>query len=167
MAGCWRRWRRVEPDPGAAVAVLAIDRRARLCRRQAHDHPLREPSFLPAVGKDHRTPTASFSLQSAQNWLDHQWRRAPASRSSPFGSQNGEWQSFSFARNLDDTAAKLSISMGGQIVGFSYSSLGFESGADVRRLTASERNQIWGCSTLSRGRRPIRGGCRRSRRRTS
>jgi hypothetical protein len=136
-------------DPGAAVAVLAIESGGRgfaadgrmIIRFENH-------LFFRQWGKDHAdTFNQFFSFNPQQNWLDHQWR---PSASQPFrsfhGSQDGEWQVFSFARNLDDTAAKLSISMGGpQIVGFNYAGLGYESVHQMfDAFTSGDRPQIIG-----------------------
>ena len=70
-----------------------------------------------------------FSFNSEKNWQEHRWRQFTNQPFADFhGTQDGEWRVFSFARTLDDTAAKLSISMGGpQIVGFNYPTLGYES----------------------------------------
>ena len=43
----------------------------------------------------------------------------------PHRSQDEEWAAFEYARRLDDTAAKLSLAMGGPgIMGFSYGAVG-------------------------------------------
>jgi len=143
-------------DPGAAVAVLAIESGGRgfaadgrmIIRFENH-------LFFRQWGKDHPDVfNQFFSFNPQQNWLDHMWRPSASQPFQPFhGSQNGEWQVFSFARNLDDTAAKLSISMGGpQIVGFNYSSLGFESVQQMfDAFTANERNQILGLFNFIKG----------------
>ena len=143
-------------DPGAAVAVLAIESGGRgfaadgrmIIRFENH-------LFFRQWGKDHRDIFDQFfSFNPAQNWLDHQFRPSTNQPFRPFhGSQDGEWQIFSFARNLDDSAAKLSISMGGpQIVGFNYPSLGFESVQQMfEAFTASERNQIMGLFNFIKG----------------
>ena len=68
--------------------------------------------------------------------------------------QDGEWEVFDFACTLDDTAARLSISMGGpQIMGFNYAALGY---ASVQQMfdafAASERNQVVGFFDFVRSR---------------
>ena len=143
-------------DPGAAVAVLAIESGGRgfaadgrmIIRFENH-------LFFRQWGQNHAdTFNQFFSFNAHQPWLDHQWRPDAGQAFRPFhGSQDGEWQVFSFARNLDDTAAKLSISMGGpQIVGFNYSTLGFESVQQMfDAFTANERNQILGLFNFIKG----------------
>ncbi|TAA47517.1 N-acetylmuramidase domain-containing protein [Corallincola spongiicola] len=78
---------------------------------------------------------AHFVYAKDKVWKGHQWR---ASRQDPWqsfhGNQEKEWQLLSFARNLDDTAALLSISMGApQIMGFHYQTLGY---ATVQQMFA-------------------------------
>jgi hypothetical protein len=136
-------------DPGAAVAVLAIESGGRgfaadgrmIIRFENH-------LFFRQWGQAHaQVFNQFFSFNAAQPWLDHQWRPDPGQAFRPFhGSQDGEWQVFSFARNLDDTGAKLSISMGGpQIVGFNFSTLGFGSVQQMfDSFSAGDRNQIEG-----------------------
>ena len=143
-------------DPGAAVAVLAIESGGRgfaadgrmIIRFENH-------LFFRQWGKDHPDVfNQFFSFNPQQNWLDHQFRPSTGQPFQPFhGSQNGEWQVFTFARNLDDTAAKLSISMGGpQIVGFNYSGLGYESVQQMfDAFSANERNQIMGLFNFIKG----------------
>ena len=68
-------------------------------------------------------------------------------------SQDIEWQVFDFARTLDDTAAKLSISMGGaQIMGFNYPTLGYDSVQQMfDAFTNSERDQVIGFFSFVQG----------------
>ena len=143
-------------DPGAAVAVLAIESGGRgfgadgrlIIRFENH-------LFFRQWGQDH--PDAFnqfFSFNADQPWLDHQWRPDAGQPWRPFhGSQDGEWQVFTLARNLADSAAKLSISMGGpQIVGFNYTTLGFESVQQMfEAFSANERNQIIGLFNFIKG----------------
>ena len=136
-------------DPGAAVAVLAIESGGRgfaadgrmIIRFENH-------LFYRQWGKDHRDLyDRHFKFSPDKNWQGHQWRQFTNQPFRDFhGTQDGEWQAFSFARSLDDTAAKLSISMGGpQIVGFNYTTLGFESVHQMYdAFSANERNQIIG-----------------------
>jgi uncharacterized protein YgiM (DUF1202 family) len=70
---------------------------------------------------------------SSKPWLGHKWRRNPDEDWQAFhGNQVREWQVLDFARELDDTAALLSISMGApQIMGFNYEKLGYETVQDM------------------------------------
>ena len=138
-------------EPGAAVAVLAIKLGGRgfaadgrmIIRFENH-------LFFDQWGKAHPDEYAAhFSFNPQKRWLDHRWRPTTVAEGDWrefHGSQDGEWAVFSFARSLDDTAAKLSISMGGpQIVGFNYAALGYESvGQMYDAFSADERNQIVG-----------------------
>jgi hypothetical protein len=91
-----------------------------------------------------------FTFNPAQRWLDHKWRPTPGEPWRPadlpnfHGSQAREWEVFTFARSLDDTAAKMSISLGApQIMGFNYASCGYESVHEMfAAFSAGERAQI-------------------------
>jgi hypothetical protein len=150
-------------DPGTAVAVLTIESGGRgfgadgrmIIRFENH-------LFYRQWGKDHRdTYDRHFKFNPEKNWLGHQWRQFANQPFRDFhGTQDGEWRVFSFARSLDpqgtfgsDTAAKLSISMGGpQIVGFNYTTLGFESVHQMYdAFSANERNQIIGFFNFVQG----------------
>lgn len=143
-------------DPGAAVAVLAIESGGRgfaadgrmIIRFENH-------LFYRQWGVNHRdTFDRHFKFNPEKNWLEHQWRQFTNQPFRDFhGTQDGEWRVFSFARSLDDTAAKLSISMGGpQIVGFNYTTLGFESVHQMYdAFSANERNQIVGFFNFVQG----------------
>ncbi len=140
---------RLRIDPGAAVAVLAIESGGRgfaadgrmIIRFENH-------LFFRQWGKNNVDVfNKHFSFNPAKNWIDHRWRQFTNQPFAEFhGSQDGEWAAFSFARSLDDTAAKLSISMGGpQIVGFNYAALGYESVHQMYdAFTAGDRQQIIG-----------------------
>ena len=70
-----------------------------------------------------------FRYNRRKPWQGHRWRPDAAAEWETFhGSQAKEWQVLTFARELDDTAALLSISMGApQIMGFHYARLGYDS----------------------------------------
>jgi hypothetical protein len=136
-------------DPGVAVAVLAIESGGRgfsadgrlIIRFENH-------LFHRQWGKSNpETFNRHFTFNPEKNWLDHRWRQFTNQPFREFhDNQDGEWQVFSFARSLDDTAAKLSISMGGpQIVGFNFATLGYESVHQMfDAFSADERNHILG-----------------------
>jgi uncharacterized protein YraI len=93
-------------------------------------------------------------FDSQISWQGHQWRPAPDQPWRDFhGDQRAEWEVLQFARTLDDTAAKLSISMGApQIMGFNYSAIGYESVHQMfDAFSASERNQILGFFDFVKG----------------
>jgi hypothetical protein len=136
-------------EPGIAVAVLAIESGGRgfaadgrmIIRFENHLFQRQWGRQNPEVFNRH------FSFNPEKQWLDHKWRQFTNQPFREFhGTQDGEWAVFSFARSLDDTAAKLSISMGGpQIVGFNHAALGYESVHQMfDAFSADERNQIVG-----------------------
>jgi hypothetical protein len=137
-------------DPAAAIAVLAVESGGkafgpdgRLLIR------FENQVFFDNWGnKNQDRYFQHFKFDQAQRWQGHQWRRSP---DDPWQDQHGqgqakEWDSFSMARSLDDTAAKLSISMGGpQIMGFNYAACGYESVHQMfDAFSSSERHQIIG-----------------------
>jgi hypothetical protein len=91
---------------------------------------------------------------AARAWRDHQWRPDTQSDWISFhGDQTLEWRVFTFARNLDETAAMLSISMGApQIMGFNYKRLGYESVQQMfERFSNSAHAQIIGIFDFVKG----------------
>ncbi|MBT3218946.1 MAG: DUF3380 domain-containing protein [Proteobacteria bacterium] len=74
-----------------------------------------------------------FRYSPGKSWTGHQWRpNASGSWQDFHGNQNREWEVLEFARNLDDTGALCSISMGiAQIMGFNYQKEGY---ADVQSM---------------------------------
>ena len=141
-------------DPGVAVAVLAVESGGRgfgpdgrmLIRFE-------NQVFFDQWGK--KNPDVynrHFTFDPAKRWVSHKWRPAPdqpwwpEDRADFHGDQGREWTVFNFARQLDDTAAKLSISMGGpQIMGFNFAACGYESVHQMfEAFSASERNHVIG-----------------------
>ena len=141
-------------DPGVAVAVLAVESGGRgfgpdgrmLIRFE-------NQVFWDQWGK--RNPDVynqHFAFDPAKRWGSHKWRPSPdqpwwpEDRADFHGDQGREWTVFNFARRLDDTAAKLSISMGGpQIMGFNFATCGYESVHQMfDAFSTSERNQVIG-----------------------
>jgi hypothetical protein len=133
-------------DTGAAVAVFCTEsggncfQNGRMIIRFENHH------FLRHWGKNHRPVfDAHFQFSAQKPWQAHMWRR---SESDAFDmvhrDQNSEWNCFQFARTLDDTAAKMSISMGGpQILGSNYTEAGFESVDDMfDAFSSGEKRQI-------------------------
>lgn len=133
-------------DTGAAVAVFCTEsggagfRDGRLLIRFENHH------FFRHWGKTNPQRFAGHFKYNAQKpWTGHLWR---ASQSAAFENvhqdQSSEWRCFEFARTLDDTAAKLSISMGGpQILGSNYADAGFESVDEMfDAFSSGEKRQI-------------------------
>ncbi|MEJ5308204.1 MAG: N-acetylmuramidase domain-containing protein [Anaerolineae bacterium] len=147
----------LELDPAAAVAVLTVESGGRafdangrmIIRFENH-------VFYDRWGKDNLSIYQQhFQFNATQRWQDHMWR--PAAHEAwrkAHTSQDEEWRVFEFARGLNDTAAKLSISMGGaQIMGFNYPTLGYDTVQQMfDAFSASERDQIIGFFNFLRGR---------------
>lgn len=143
-------------EPAVAVAVLAIEASGRafgpdgrmIIRFENHIFWTQWGELHPDLFNEH------FRFDPERRWIDHQWRPAPDQPWAGFHSdQAAEWQVFEFARALDDTAAKQSISMGApQIMGFNCTSIGYESPqAMFDAFSANERAQILGLFDFVRG----------------
>jgi hypothetical protein len=67
--------------------------------------------------------------------------------------QDAEWAAFEIARNLDETAAMRSISMGAsQIMGFNHATIGYDSArAMFDRFSADERFHVLGFFDFVKG----------------
>lgn len=134
-------------EPGAAVAVFCTESGGngfgpdgRMIIRFENHH------FFRHWGKANAEAfNAHFRFDPKKTWTGHQWRASSAGAFEPVHQdQTSEWRVFEFARTLDDTAAKLSISMGGpQIMGSNYADAGFESVQQMfDAFAASEKRQI-------------------------
>ncbi|MFQ5675638.1 MAG: SH3 domain-containing protein [bacterium] len=80
-------------------------------------------------------------------WLGHRWRETADKPWRLFhGNQVKEWHVLEFARNMDDTAALFSISMGApQIMGFNHAAIGFPTVQEMFDVFQQDiRNQIQG-----------------------
>ncbi len=140
---------------GAAVAVLGVESGG---RGMAADGRMiirfENQVFYSYWGKNNPDRfNQLFTFNSSASWTGHKWRPSPDEPWRPAtgadfhaGGQSSEWDVLNFARSLDDTAAKLSISMGApQIMGFNYATLGFASVHEMfDAFATSERNQIVG-----------------------
>lgn len=164
VAGVWNRLgglltslaKQLKIDPGAAVAVLtvesggrAFDTNGRMIIR------FENQIFFDHWGKEHLDVyTQHFQFNASQRWTGHTWRPSPNAmwRQCHIG-QDVEWQVLDFARTLDDTAAKLSISMGGaQIMGFNFPTLGYDSVQQMFDAFATdERDQVVGFFSFIQG----------------
>ena len=134
---------------GVAVAVLATESGGQafsddgrmVIRFENH-------IFFQYWGKNHLTDYAQhFRFNPQQSWTGHQWRPdVNQNWIECHNTQASEWDVFNFARTLDETAAKMSISMGApQIMGFNSSIIGYSSADDMfAAFSTSERDQIIG-----------------------
>ncbi|MCP5100798.1 MAG: DUF3380 domain-containing protein [Chloroflexi bacterium] len=135
-------------DPGVAAAVFVAEaggsgfRNGRMVIRfENHVFNRRWGKANPAKFAEH------FRFQESRSWQGHEWRPSTSEAWRSFhGNQNSEYEVFTFAQSLSDTAAKLSISMGGpQIMGFNYSVVGYESVQGMYdAFSTSEADQIKG-----------------------
>ena len=149
-------------EPAAAVAVLAIESGGQafgpdgrtLIRFENH-------LFYNYWGKNNLAKfNQHFTFDLNQRWVGHKWREKANGTWIDFhGNQSKEWDVFNFAAALDDTAAKLSISMGApQIVGFNFSVIGYASVQDMFTAFArSDRDQVIGFFDFVNGVLPAGG----------
>ena len=136
-------------DPAVAIAVLAVESNGvgfgpdgRMIIRFEnhlffHHWGQRNPTFF----ADH------YTFDPNQSWLNHRWRPRTDTTFREFhGSQPAEWQVLTFSKGQDDTAAKLSISMGApQILGSNHQRIGYPSvQAMFEAFSQEERTQILG-----------------------
>ena len=141
---------RLQIDPTLAAALLAAESNGRgfgpdgrlLIRFEIH-------IFFDQWGKNNQGQFFTyFQFDANKRWLGHQWRSDPNGEWQELhrDSQALEWQALTVARQLDDTAALQSISMGlAQIMGFNYAMIGFgDVQAMFRAFQASIANQIAG-----------------------
>ncbi len=148
-------------DPSVALAVVAAeglrdgfgpDGRLRV-RFENH-------IFYDQWGKNNQAEYFTyFKFDPNQPWQGHQWRSDPNGEWQDLhvDSQATEWQALALARQLDDTAALQSTSMGlTQIMGFNYSMMGY---GDVQEMFTAfqrgERAQIEGLLDFIESRRLI------------
>jgi hypothetical protein len=155
VAGTWNRCGnllgaiagRLQFKTEAAVAVFCVESGGsgfgpdgRMLIRFENHH------FFRHWGKTNRQVfDAHFRFDSKKLWTGHTWRESAAGEfRAVHVDQSSEWRVLEFARTLDDTAAKLSISMGGpQIMGSNYAAAGFESVQQMfDAFSDSERRQI-------------------------
>jgi hypothetical protein len=169
VAGVWNRYgaalrteaQRLGIDPAVAAALLAAESNGHgfgpdgrlLIRFENH-------VFYDQWGKHNQAQFfACFAFDSSEQWRGHRWRpdAGAAWQDVHQGNQAAEWQVFTFARQLDETAALLSISMGiAQIMGFNYSMVGFATVQEMfRTYQGSIAAQIGGFFNFVSARRLV------------
>jgi hypothetical protein len=101
--------------------------------------------FYDYWGKNNTSVYNNYFQTGSPRWTGHRWRpRTDAAWQDCHTGQGMEWDVFTFACTLDDTAAKKSISMGlPQVLGSNFGVLGFASVQDMfNAFVVSERNQV-------------------------
>lgn len=122
-----------ELEVGAALAVLCVESSGKGFEQNNGDRMIirfENHKFWRYWGKHNPDQFRQhFRYRSDKVWLGHEWRKTPDGDWRTFhGRQSAEWEVLDFARQLDEKAALLSISMGApQIMGFHYQRIGFQS----------------------------------------
>ncbi|MEO9947441.1 N-acetylmuramidase domain-containing protein [Paraglaciecola sp.] len=120
-------------DVACALAVLCVESSGKGFEQNNSDRMIirfENHKFWKFWGKNNAQQYRQhFRYRDDKVWLGHEWRREPTGEWQSFhGVQANEWQVFEFARQLDESAAMLSISMGApQIMGFHYERIGYQS----------------------------------------
>lgn len=144
-------------DPGIALAVFLVesagsgfDASGRLVVR-FENHVFRERLGEPRREEFDR----HFTFDPSRRWQQHRFREQPGNPWTDVHGhgQDGEWRVLTFARELDDTAALYSISMGApQIMGFNHHLIGHST---VQRMfehfSVGERFQVLGFFDFVKG----------------
>jgi uncharacterized protein YgiM (DUF1202 family) len=140
-AATWNRWGALltdlsdkkQLDVACALAVLCVESSGKGFEQNNSDRMVirfENHKFWKFWGKHHPQQFRQhFKYRSGKAWRDHEWRTEPSAQWQSFhGRQINEWQVFEFARQLDEDAAILSISMGApQIMGFHFERIGYQS----------------------------------------
>jgi hypothetical protein len=143
-------------DPAVAVAVTAAESGGSgmgpdgrmIIRFENH-------IFWSYWGKDNPDRfNALFRFDADKSWQGHEYRPNPNAPWQSFhGNQAEEWKALGVAQQLNDRAAKLSISMGlAQIMGFNYAGVGYSSVEEMfTAFSQDERAQLIGFFDFVRG----------------
>ncbi|HMN30136.1 MAG TPA: N-acetylmuramidase domain-containing protein, partial [Caldilineaceae bacterium] len=131
-------------DAAVAVAVLAVESGGDAFVNGRMIIRFENHLFFDEWGKDHQD---LFFQHFAFVWQDHTWRPSANLPLQKFhGNQEAEWQVLTFAMSLNDTAAKLSTSMGApQILGRNHKRVGYPTVQDMfNAFSSDERAHILG-----------------------
>jgi hypothetical protein len=139
-------------EPAVAIAVLCVESGGRAFTKNNGNRMVirfENHKFWQFWGQHHPIQYARhFRFNARKKWTGHQWRRqALGSDWQNFhGKQHKEWEVLTFAETLDQSAARLSISMGApQIMGFHYARIGYASVNEMfSAFTQSHEAQIKG-----------------------
>lgn len=144
-AATWNRWGALltdlsdkkQLDVGCALAVLCVESAGKGFEQNNSDKMIirfENHKFWKFWGKHHpQQYRQHFRYRDDKVWRGHEWRKEPSGQWQSFhGRQINEWQVFEFARQLDEDAAILSISMGApQIMGFHFERIGYQSKVEM------------------------------------
>ncbi len=120
-------------DVACIIAVLCVESSGAGFQKSNNNRMIirfENHKFWKYWGRQHAEDfNAHFKFASGKVWTGHKWRIDEHSDWIKFhGNQKKEWDVLEFARNLNDEAALLSISMGApQIMGFHFKRLGYAS----------------------------------------
>lgn len=141
VAATWNRWgallqnlcHKKHLDVACALAVLCVESSGKGFEQNNGDKMIirfENHKFWKFWGKHNPQQFRQhFQYSNQKVWQGHKWRNDNDSEWQSFhGNQNSEWQVFQFARQLNEDAAMLSISMGApQIMGFHFERIGYQS----------------------------------------
>jgi len=144
-AATWNRWGALltelsdkkQLDVACALAVLCVESSGKGFEQNNSDRMIirfENHKFWKFWGQHNPQQFRQhFRYSNNKVWRDHEWRREPTGEWQSFhGRQPNEWQVFEFARQLDEKAAILSISMGApQIMGFHFQRIGYQSEVEM------------------------------------
>jgi uncharacterized protein YgiM (DUF1202 family) len=144
-AATWNRWgalltdlsNKKQLDVACALAVLCVESSGKGFEQNNSNRMIirfENHKFWKFWGKNNIPQYRQhFRYSSDKVWQGHEWRRESSAQWQVFhGSQLIEWQVFEFARQLDEDAAILSISMGApQIMGFHFERIGYQSKVEM------------------------------------
>lgn len=124
-------------DAACAVAVICVESSGKGFEQNNQNRMIirfENHKFWTYWGKSHSDIFRQhFKSDDEKIWRGHQFRQSTEDDWTSFhGSQKKEWDVFEFARQLNERAAMLSISMGAsQIMGFNYETVGYLSVQDM------------------------------------
>lgn len=150
-AATWNRWGALltdlsdkkQLDVACALAVLCVESSGKGFEQNNSDRMIirfENHKFWKFWGKHNpQQYRQHFRYSNGKVWRGHEWRTEPNGEWQSFhGRQLNEWQVFEFARQLDEDAAILSISMGApQIMGFHFQRIGYQSKVEMFDAFAS------------------------------
>lgn len=144
-AATWNRWgalltelsEKMQLDVACALAVLCVESSGKGFEQNNSNRMIirfENHKFWKFWGRHNPQQFRQhFRYSDEKVWRGHEWRNEPSGQWQSFhGRQSNEWQVFEFARQLDEDAAILSISMGApQIMGFHFERIGYQSEVEM------------------------------------